>query len=154
MAKEVKTGKDSLEEKMKEIAKRHGLKGSDIFIKTTRSGEHMYIIINRSGIDKLEKEIQTREENPVMVIWEPLVLQPDCVYLRWKVIEGGRVAVDTTGEATNANCQGQPYLLSMAEKRGRSRAVLKYLGYYDITKGEDESDEFKQEKNARTIIKE
>jgi len=151
-----KTGKESLEEKMKEIAKKHNLKGSDIFIKTTKSGEHMYIIINRAGIDKLEKEIQTREENPVMVMWEPLVLNEGCVYTRWKIIEGGKVAVDTTGEATKANCPGNPYLLSMAEKRGRSRAILKYLGYYDITKGEDESDEFEKtsKKNGGAIIKE
>jgi hypothetical protein len=41
----------------------------------------------------------------------------------------------------------------MAEKRGRSRAVLKYLGYYDIVKGEDEAEEFKEDKNAGTTIK-
>jgi hypothetical protein len=152
-------GKKVLEEKMKEIAKKHGLTKNEIFIKEKKgTGEWLYIIINRAGIDKLEREIQTREENPVIIMWEPLVLQKDYVYLRWKVIEDSRCVVDTTGEASNENVSQQGnYLLSMAEKRGRSRAVLKYLGYYDVTKGEDEADEFEKEgkggKDARTVIK-
>jgi hypothetical protein len=162
MAKKETGSKAVLLKQMKEISDKYKLTPDDIFVKETKSGDRMYIIINRAGIDKLERIIQDpdREDGePAFVVWDVLQLAETHVYLKFSIFEGGRMVVCTTGEASVENVDGRgKYILAMAEKRGRSRAVLKYLGLYDTVKGEDESPEFEREakggKNARTTIKE
>ena len=161
MAKETGSKKVLLDQ-MKSITEKYSLTPDDLFVKETRGGEKMYIIINRAGIDKLEMHIQNpdREDGePAIVMWDTLKLEESYVYLRFRIFEGGALKVDTTGEASLDNVDGKgKYILAMAEKRGRSRAILKYLGLYDDVKGEDESPEFEKNakggKDARTTIKE
>ena len=64
-------------------------------------------------------------------------------------------SVTTTGEANNDNVkQKPPYMMAMAEKRAKSRAVLMLTGFYAVgVFGEDESDDFKKEMNRRSRIK-
>jgi hypothetical protein len=163
MAKKETGSKAVLLKQMKEISDKYSLTPDDIFVKETRGGDNMYIIINRAGIDKLEKIIQDPEYKEdgtvVMVIWDVLQLAETHCYLKFAIYEGGRQVVCTTGEGSLENVDGKgKYILAMAEKRGRSRAILKYLGLYDNVKGEEESPEFEREakggKNARTTIKE
>jgi hypothetical protein len=164
MAKKATGSKAVLLEQMKEISAKYSLSPDDIFVKETAGGQNMYIIINRAGIDKLEKIIQDpeyREDGTVvMVVWDVLQLSDTHCYLKFAIYEGGRQVVCTTGEgSSDLNISGKDkYPLAMAEKRGRSRAILKYLGLYDTVKGEEESPEFEKEakggKNARTTIKE
>jgi hypothetical protein len=161
--KEVVGSKKVLLNQMKEISAKYKLTPDDIFVKETRGGENMYIIINRAGIDKLEMHITNPDRDPedgepVMVVWDVLQLAETHCYLKFAIYEGGRQVVCTTGEGSLENVDGKgKYILAMAEKRGRSRAVLKYLGLYDTVKGEDESPEFEKDakggSNARTTIK-
>jgi hypothetical protein len=151
----VEGGKKVLMDQMKDISEKYKLGRDDLFIKESKAGQFLYIIINRAGIDKLEQNIM---DTGAFVMWEPLKLEESYVYLRFKIFAPSESVpkVDTTGEASVANVDGQnKYILAMAEKRGRSRAVLKYLGLYDIVKGEDESSEFERDgkRVERTIIK-
>jgi hypothetical protein len=148
--------KKVLEEQLKKVAEDYGLSKDDLFIKEGRDGKWQYIIVNRAGVDKLERHII--DEGLGMVHWEPLVLDKEYVYLKFQVFRGGELVVHTTGEASMDNVDGKgKYLLAMAENRGRSRAVLKFLSLYENVKGEAESPDFEKEskggKRERTTIK-
>ena len=101
-----------------------------------------YIIITRSGIDK----IQALEN--IRIRYEAVKCEPNFAAVRATAIKG-EVTIETFGSALkkvvkNGNCNSW-YVLEMAEKRAMSRAVLKLTGFYELgVFGEDESEEFKK----------
>ncbi len=124
---------------IKELYDKYELDKDDVF-----RHKH-YVIITRAGIQKIEAK-----EN-IKIDFIPLGINKDYVYLKVNasiVTEDGSSvkSIITTGEATDDNVKQQPkYLCAMAEKRGRSRAVLMLTGLYKQgVFGEDEADDFKK----------
>ena len=105
-------------EKIKEKYLHYGLEKDDVF-----KHQH-YVIITRSGIDKIQA---IEKANAVK----------------------GETSIQTFGSALkggfkDGNCNTW-YVMEMAEKRAMSRAVLKLTGFYELgVFGEDESEDFKQ----------
>tara|TARA_Y100000401_G_scaffold32500_1_gene23898 strand:- start:326 stop:706 length:381 start_codon:yes stop_codon:yes gene_type:complete len=101
-----------------------------------------YIIITRSGIDK----IQALEG--ISINYEVINCERDfCVVKAYANKDGA--SIETFGSALKGsfkegNTQSW-YVMEMAEKRAMSRAVLKLTGFYELgVFGEDESEEFKK----------
>ena len=90
-----------------------------------------YIIITRSGIDK----IQALEG--ISINYEVINCERDfCVVKAYANKDGASIK--------DGNTQSW-YVMEMAEKRAMSRAVLKLTGFYELgVFGEDESEEFKK----------
>ena len=132
-------------EKIKEKYHHYGLEKEDVF-----KHQH-YVIITRSGIDK----IQAIED--ITIDYEVINCQKDlCVVKAYaykeELINGTpcEVKIQTFGSALkgegfkDGNCNTW-YVMEMAEKRAMSRAVLKLTGFYELgVFGEDESEDFKK----------
>lgn len=133
-------------EKLTELYKKYELTKDDVF-----KHQH-YIIITRSGIDKIQArtDIEIRYE----------VINCESHFCVVKAIArthdvNGKFADDyleiqTFGSALkgssmkDGNCNTW-YVMEMAEKRAMSRAVLKLTGFYELgVFGEDESEDFKK----------
>jgi len=104
-----------------------------------------YIIITRSGIDK----IQALEG--ITIDYEVINCERDfCVVKAYGYKENEEIKIQTFGSALkgegfkDGNCNTW-YVMEMAEKRAMSRAVLKLTGFYELgVFGEDESEDFKK----------
>ena len=126
-------------EKIKEKYHHYGLDKEDVF-----KHQH-YVIITRSGIDKIQAQ-----EN-ILINYEVINCERDfCVVKAKAYKESGEATIQTFGSALkgegfkDGNCNTW-YVMEMAEKRAMSRAVLKLTGFYELgVFGEDESEEFKQ----------
>ena len=102
-----------------------------------------YLIITRSGIDK----IQAKEA--IFIDYEVINCESNfCVVKANASKEGAKI--QTFGSALkgesfkDGNCNTW-YVMEMAEKRAMSRAVLKLTGFYELgVFGEDESEDFKR----------
>ena len=102
-----------------------------------------YLIITRSGIDK----IQAKEK--IFIDYEVIKCEANfCVVKANAHKEGAKI--QTFGSAIkgssfkDGNTQTW-YVMEMAEKRAMSRAVLKLTGFYELgVFGEDESEDFKR----------
>ena len=124
-------------EKIKEKYLHYGLDKDDIF-----KHQH-YVIITRSGIDK----IQALEN--IVIDYEVIKCDKDfCVVKAYARKEGK--SIQTFGSALkgagfkdgNTNSW---YVMEMAEKRAMSRAVLKLTGFYELgVFGEDEAEDIKK----------
>ena len=118
----------------------YGLVPEEDIWKMNRGGKTL-AIINRAGIEKIQYG------SGITVTYEPLMLHPDNVMLR-AFAKKGDVVIETMGSAKHGkdgNCQST-YVLEMAEKRAKGRAVLMMEGaYMHGAFTEDESDDFKQE---------
>ena len=103
-----------------------------------------YIILTRSGIDK----IQAIEG--IEIDYEVIKCEKDfCVVKAHAKKDDNETFIQTFGSALkgegfkDGNCNTW-YVMEMAEKRAMSRAVLKLTGFYELgVFGEDESDNFK-----------
>ena len=105
-----------------------------------------YIILTRSGIDK----IQAIEG--IEIDYEVIKCEKDfCVVKAHAKKEDNDTFIQTFGSALkgegykdgNTNTW---YVMEMAEKRAMSRAVLKLTGFYEIgVFGEDEAEDFKKQ---------
>ena len=103
-----------------------------------------YIIITRSGIDK----IQAQES--ITIDYEVIKCEKDFCVVKANAKKEGAI-IQTFGSALkgagfkdgNTNTW---YVMEMAEKRAMSRAVLKLTGFYELgVFGEDESESFKKQ---------
>ena len=124
-------------ERLKELYLKHGLSKDDVF-----KHQH-YIIITRSGVDK----IQAAEK--IDISYEVVECQTNfCVVKATASV--GETKIQTFGSALkgsthrDGNCNTW-YVMEMAEKRAMSRACLKLTGFYSLgVFGEDESEDFKR----------
>lgn len=102
-----------------------------------------YIIITRSGIDK----IQAKEQ--VKINYDVVQCSPNFCVVKANASKENAV-VETFGSALKGDSfkdgnTNSWYVMEMAEKRAMSRAVLKITGFYELgVFGEDESEDFKR----------
>ena len=102
-------------------------------------GKRSVNIIPRTGIEKIQYH------NNITVTFDVEAMNPEFVVVK-ATAKKGDVSVESYGEASPQNTQ-QKYPVAMAEKRALSRVILKITGFYKYgVFGEDESDDFKQEK--------
>ena len=129
-------------EKIKEKYLHYGLEKEDVF-----KHQH-YVIITRSGIDKIQAI-----EN-IEIDYEVIKCEKDfCVVKAHAKKDNNESFIQTFGSALkgegfkDGNCNTW-YVMEMAEKRAMSRAVLKLTGFYELgVFGEDESENFKKSNN-------
>ena len=117
----------------------YNLTKDDVF---KHQGGH-YIIITRSGIDK----IQAIEG--IEIDYEVIKCEKDFCVVKAHA-KKDEAFIQTFGSALkgagfkDGNCNTW-YVMEMAEKRAMSRAVLKLTGFYELgVFGEDESEDFKK----------
>ena len=120
-------------EKLKELYKKYNLTKDDVF-----KHQH-YIIITRSGIDKIQGVAGIKIKYDVVKCES-----------NFAVVKASTEHLETFGSALkgekykdgNTNSW---YVMEMAEKRAMSRIVLKTCGFYELgVFGEDESEDFKR----------
>ena len=128
-------------EKLKALYEKYELSKDDVF-----KHQH-YIIITRSGIDKIQAS-----EN-IKINYDVVNCESHFAVVKANA-EVGDNSIQTFGSAlkgTNhrdGNCNTW-YVMEMAEKRAMSRAVLKLTGFYELgVFGEDESEDFKRKDAA------
>ena len=111
----------------------------DIFSKPNQ-----WAIIKLTGIEKIQQRLNIR------VVFDSVVIEKDFAVI--KATATGRYdSVQSYGSATKGRHPdgnvAHAYLVEIAEKRAKARAVLKLCGAYKYgVYAEDESEEFKQEK--------
>ena len=126
-------------EKIKEKYLHYGLEKEDVF-----KHQH-YVIITRSGIDKIQAI-----EN-ITIDYEVINCEKDFCVVKATALKD-ETYIQTFGSALkggfkDGNCNTW-YVMEMAEKRAMSRAVLKLSGFYELgCFGEDESEDFKKSTN-------
>jgi hypothetical protein len=119
------------------LYKKYDLEKDDVF-----KHQH-YIIITRSGIDK----IQATEK--ITINYDVIKCDSNFCVVKANATAGSN-KIQTFGSALkgtshrDGNCNTW-YVMEMAEKRAMSRAVLKLTGFYELgVFGEDESEDFKK----------
>jgi len=127
-------------EKLTELYKKYDLTKEDVF-----KHQH-YLIITRSGIDKIQAE------SGVEISYEVIKCERDfCVVKANAILEignGQQLNIETFGSALKgadfkSGNTNSWYVMEMAEKRAMSRAVLKLTGFYQLgVFSIDESEEF------------
>ena len=139
-------------EKLKRLHEEFGLAPLDYY----KSDKQRYTIITRSGIEKIERKLM------VTVNFEVISCEKDFCCIKASAVKQGRT-VHTFGSAIRGDyvkkgnktvldgSTGSYYVMEMAEKRARSRAVLKLADLYeDGYFGEDENpEEFKNISDAK-----
>jgi len=124
-------------ERLKELYVQYGLDKSDVF-----KHQH-YVIITRSGIEKIEGKAG------IKVRYEEKVLEKDFAVIKAYASKDD-VTLETYGSALKGATHKEGntnswYLAEMAEKRAFSRAILKITGFYECgVFGEDEAEDFKR----------
>ena len=125
-------------EKLKEMFYKYELiKETDVF-----RHKH-YAILTRSGIEK----IQAKENIKVKI--DIIKSEPNFASIKATSTKGEET-IETTGSALNTgdyktSNTNSWYVLEMAEKRAKGRAILILLNLYEIgVKSEDEAEDFKQ----------
>ena len=124
-------------ERLKELYLKYGLSKDDVF-----KHQH-YIIITRSGVDKIQAL------SKINISYEVIECQSNFCVVKAKASVGD-TKIQTFGSALkgsthrDGNCNTW-YVMEMAEKRAMSRACLKLTGFYSLgVFGEDESEDFKR----------
>tara|TARA_R100001126_G_C4878666_1_gene177711 strand:- start:1126 stop:1548 length:423 start_codon:yes stop_codon:yes gene_type:complete len=129
-------------DKLKALYLKYGLEKDDVF-----KHQH-YIIITRSGIDKIQAQAAIHIE------YDVINCDTNFCVVKARASHGydGNKNIQTFGSALkgtshkDGNCNTW-YVMEMAEKRAMSRAVLKLTGFYELgVFGEDESEDFKKNK--------
>ena len=126
-------------DKLKALYKKYELTTDDVF-----KHQH-YIIITRSGIDKIQaKESIFINYDVVRCETNFCVVKANATKDDVKIQTFGSALKGTNFKDGNTNTW---YVMEMAEKRAMSRAVLKLTGFYELgVFGEDESEDFKRKK--------
>ena len=124
-------------EKLTVLYKKYELTKDDIY-----KHQH-YLIITRSGIDKIQAI-----EN-IKINYDVINCEKDFCVVKANATKES-ASIETFGSALkgsdfkSGNTQTW-YVMEMAEKRAMSRAVLKLTGFYELgVFGEDESEDFKR----------
>jgi hypothetical protein len=124
-------------DKLTELYKKYELTKDDVY-----KHQH-YIIITRSGIDK----IQAKEK--IFINYDVIKCETNFAVVKANATKED-AKIQTFGSAIkgasfkDGNTQTW-YVMEMAEKRAMSRAVLKLTGFYELgVFGEDESEDFKR----------
>ena len=124
-------------EKIKEKYHHYGLEKEDVF-----KHQH-YLIITRSGIDKIQAI-----EN-IVINYDVINCETNFCVVK-ATANKGDASIQTFGSALKGESYKDSttnswYVMEMAEKRAMSRAVLKLTGFYELgVFGEDESEDFKR----------
>ena len=124
---------------LKEKYIRYNLTKDDVF-----KHQH-YIIITRSGIDK----IQALEN--INIDYDVIKCEKDFCVVKANATKEGK-SIQTFGSAIKGDFKNGTtnswYVMEMSEKRAMSRAVLKLTGFYELgCFSEDESESFKKSNN-------
>ena len=124
-------------EKLTELYKKYNLTKDDVF-----KHQH-YIIITRSGIDKIQAKAK------INIKYDVIKCEKDYCVVKANGSHN-ELSIETFGSALkgkdfkdgNTNSW---YVMEMAEKRAMSRAVLKLTGFYELgVFSEDEAEDFKK----------
>jgi hypothetical protein len=135
-------------EQLKELYIKYGLDESDIF--NIKFGNSSKPIITRVGIEKIQAQLGINISYKIERITDD---HKSCIILATGVITQlidnkptPKAITQSFGEVSPSNNTNK-YPIAMAEKRALSRVVIKMAGLatYGIY-GEDEADEFKQQK--------
>jgi len=124
-------------EKLTELYKKHNLAKDDVF-----KHQH-YIIITRSGINKIEAKAK------INITYDVVKCERDFCVVKANGSHN-ELSIETFGSALKSKDfkdgnTNSWYVMEMAEKRAMSRAVLKLTGFYELgVFGEDESEDFKK----------
>lgn len=124
-------------DKLKELYKTYDLTPDDIF-----KHKH-YIIITRSGIDKIQVKAK------IHINYEVIRCEVNFCVVKAHA-QSNDLSIQTFGSALKGETfdKGNTnswYVMEMSEKRAMSRAVLKITGFYELgVFGEDESEDFKK----------
>jgi|TARA_R110000823_G_scaffold180041_4_gene312372 hypothetical protein len=124
-------------DKLVELYKKYDLTADDVY-----KHQH-YVIITRSGIDK----IQAIEQ--IVIDYEVIRCEPNYAVFKAQASKKDK-SIQTFGSALKGEgykdgSTNSWYVAEMAEKRAMSRAVLKLTGFYELgVFGEDESESFKK----------
>ena len=124
-------------EKIKEKYHHYGLEKEDIF-----KHQH-YLIITRSGIEKIQAI-----EN-IVINYDVINCEANFCVVK-ATANKGDASIQTFGSALKGETfkDGNTntwYVMEMAEKRAKSRAILQLTGMYSLgIFGEDESEDFKR----------
>ena len=124
-------------EKLTALYKEYSLEKEDVF-----KHQH-YLIITRSGIDKIQAKAK------INVAYEVIKCEPNFAVVKANGVHND-LKIETFGSALkgdnykNGNTNSF-YVMEMAEKRAMSRVVLKLTGFYELgVFSEDESEDFKR----------
>ena len=123
-------------DRLKEMYIKYELTKDDVF-----KHQH-YIIITRSGIDKIQAT------SKIEIHFEVIKCEQDFCVVKANGSANGKT-IQTFGSALKGDYKNGNtntwYVMEMAEKRAMSRAVLKLTGFYELgVFGEDESEDFKR----------
>ena len=120
-------------DKLKELYKKYNLSKDDVF-----KHQH-YIIITRSGIDKIQGVAG------IKIIYEVVKCEPNFAVVKAKTENLETFGSAIKGLSFKDGNTNSWYVMEMAEKRAMSRIVLKTCGFYELgVFGEDESEDFKK----------
>lgn len=124
-------------DKLAELYKSYNLSKDDVF-----KHQH-YLIITRSGIDKIQSKAAIKINYDVINCEKNYcVVKAKATHNDIEIETFGSALKGTNFQDGNTNTW---YVMEMAEKRATSRAVLKLTGFYELgVFGEDESEEFKR----------
>jgi len=124
-------------ERLRELYKSYNVTKEDVF-----KHQH-YVIITRSGIDKIQSTAK------IEIAYDVIKVEKDFCVVKANA-KHGELTIQTFGSAlkgaTHKDGNTQTwYVMEMAEKRAMSRAVLKLTGFYELgVFGQDESEDFKK----------
>ena len=126
-------------EVLKEKYIKYNLTKDDVF-----KHQH-YIIITRSGIDKIQAQ------EGINIDYDVINCEKDFCVVKANARKEGAF-IQTFGSALKGDFKNGTtiswYVMEMAEKRAMSRAVLKLTGFYELgVFGEDEAEDFKKSNN-------
>ena len=129
--------KETKKDALRRLFKANNLVEEDVY-----KDKRGFVIITRSGIDKI-----ISKQN-ISVAYEPVVMEKEWVVMRATAsMKTGNKETDVRnmmsfGEASDNNLMGggKKFPVAMAEKRAMSRVVLKIAGFYEQgVFGQDES---------------
>jgi len=120
-------------DKIAELYKKYDLAKEDVF-----KHQH-YLIITRSGIDKIQAV------EGIKIAYEVIRCEPNFCVVKAKTKDLETFGSAIKGVSFKDGNTNSWYVMEIAEKRAMSRIILKICGFYQLgCFSEDESDDFKK----------